>query len=303
MHYFQILFASLLGTATAQQLPEYKYDYDFRPSEGITPTCKAALNKVLDCDTLLARYGPENITPSVEQATKICTATCYSSLVQFKKDIQKACPVESNIVHWPDGSNFTGTDNINEFIDREWVDSREAGKFGYQRCSDCVLGLYQIQEESKAEYDENFASVVADYIDTCETTSVDPHILKGTPTATGTSSSTGNSGAETTPVATDTSTEVTPSPSPEIPVLTPMPSANGGGFVKTREETSASSSKTQYMGNPILPRMSNGWAGFANRTQSVTTPSLAQSTATSSGGMATLMTIRFKDKNQLQKVL
>jgi hypothetical protein len=115
---FQILFASLLGTATAQQLPEYKYDYDFRPSEGITPTCKAALNKVLDCDTLLARYGPENITPSVEQATKICTATCYSSLVQFKKDIQKACPVESNIVHWPDGSNFTGTDNINEFIDR-----------------------------------------------------------------------------------------------------------------------------------------------------------------------------------------
>ncbi|KAM6531923.1 hypothetical protein FSOLCH5_001363 [Fusarium solani] len=244
MHYFQILFASLLGTATAQQLPEYKYDYDFRPSEGITPTCKAALNKVLDCDTLLARYGPENITPSVEQATKICTATCYSSLVQFKKDIQKACPVESNIVHWPDGSNFTGTDNINEFIDRynklclvdpetgrfcydllrEWVDSREAGKFGYQRCSDCVLGLYQIQEESKAEYDENFASVVADYIDTCETTSVDLHILKGTPTATGTSSSTGNSGAETTPVATDTSTEVTPSPSPEIPVLTPMPS-------------------------------------------------------------------------------
>lgn len=118
MHYFQILFASLLGTATAQQLPEYKYDYDFRPFEGITPTCKAALNKVLDCDTLLARYGPENIMPSVEQATKICTATCHSSLVQFKKDIQKACPVESNIVHWPDGSNFTGTDNINEFIDR-----------------------------------------------------------------------------------------------------------------------------------------------------------------------------------------
>ncbi|KAL2675128.1 hypothetical protein Neosp_011308 [[Neocosmospora] mangrovei] len=94
MHCFKILFASLLGTATAQQLPEYKYDYDFRPSEGITPTCKAALNKVLDCDTLLAR-----------------------SLVQIKKDIQKACPVESNIVHWPDGSNFTGTDNINEFID------------------------------------------------------------------------------------------------------------------------------------------------------------------------------------------
>ncbi|RSL61181.1 hypothetical protein CEP51_013670 [Fusarium floridanum] len=118
MQHFQILVASLLGTATAQQLPKYKYDYDFRPFEGITPTCKAALNKVLDCDTLLARYGPEGIMPSVEQMTEICTATCHSSLVQFKKDIQKACPVESNIVHWPDGSNFTGTDNINEFIDR-----------------------------------------------------------------------------------------------------------------------------------------------------------------------------------------
>lgn len=117
MHYFRILFVSLLGAATAQQLPEYKYDYDFRPFEGITPTCKAALNKVLDCDTLLARYVPENIIPSVEQATKICTARCHGSLIQFKKDIQKACPVESNIVHWPDGSNFTGTDNINEFID------------------------------------------------------------------------------------------------------------------------------------------------------------------------------------------
>ncbi|RSL92966.1 hypothetical protein CEP52_013539 [Fusarium oligoseptatum] len=107
MQHFQILVASLLGTATAQQLPKYKYDYDFRPFEGITPTCKAALNKVIDRDTLLARYGPEGIMPSVKQMTEICTATCHNSLVQFKKDIQKACPVESNIVHWPDGSNFT----------------------------------------------------------------------------------------------------------------------------------------------------------------------------------------------------
>lgn len=104
------------------------------------------------------------------------------------------------------------------------MDSSEFGKFGNQKCSNCILGLYQIQEESKAEYDESFASEVADYIDTCETTSVELHILKGTPTATGTSVSTGSSGVETTPVTTDTSAEVTPSPSPEIPVLTPMPS-------------------------------------------------------------------------------
>lgn len=65
-------------------------------------------------------------------------------------------------------------------------------------------------------------------------------------------------------------------------------------MVKTREDTSASSSKTQYMGNPIPPHMSNGWAGFVNRTQSVTKSSLAQSTTTSSGGVATLMTIRCK---------
>ncbi|RSL43891.1 hypothetical protein CEP53_011485 [Fusarium sp. AF-6] len=241
MQHFQILVASLLGTATAQQLPKYKYDYDFRPFEGITPTCKAALNKVLDCDTLLARHGPENIIPSAEQATDICTATCHNSLVQFKKDIQKACPVESNIVHWPDGSNFTGTDNINEFIDRYnklCLIDPETGRFCYDivrgweitkeaaeyRCSDCILGLYQIQKESKAEYDESFASFVESYIDTCETKSVSISIMKGTSTATGTSVSTSSSGAETTPVTTDTSTEVASSPSPEIPVLTPMSS-------------------------------------------------------------------------------
>ncbi|RMJ10814.1 hypothetical protein CDV36_009543 [Fusarium kuroshium] len=221
MQHFQILVASLLGTATAQQLPKYKYDYDFRPFEGITPICKAALNEVLDCDTLLARYGTEGIIPS------------------FKKDIQKACPVESNIVHWPDGSNFTGTDNINEFIDRYnklclidpgtgrfcydiirgWEITKEAAEY---RCSDCILGLYQIQKESKAEYDESFASFVDSYIDTCETKSVSISIMKGTSTATGTSVSTSSSGAETTPVVIDTSTDVASSPSPEIPVLTPM---------------------------------------------------------------------------------
>ncbi|RSL62328.1 hypothetical protein CEP54_005775 [Fusarium duplospermum] len=241
MQHFQILVASLLGTVTAQKLPKYKYDYDFHPFEGITPTCKAALNKVLNCDTLLARYGPEGIMPSVEQMTEICTATCHSSLVQFKTDIQKACPVESNIVHWPDGSNFTSTDSINEFIDRYnklCLIDPETGRFCYDlfrewketkkpveyTCSGCVLGLYQIQEESKAEYDEGFAFVVASYIDTCETTSVSLSIMKGTPTATSTSASTGSSGTETTPVLMDTSTEVILTTSPEIPVLTPMSS-------------------------------------------------------------------------------
>ncbi|KAJ4324480.1 hypothetical protein N0V84_003904 [Fusarium piperis] len=193
-----------LSRCWVQQLPEYKYDYDFSPSEGITPICKKALNKVLSYDTLLTQYGPENIMPSVDQITKICTATCCSSLIQFEKDVQKACPVETNIIHWPDGSNFTGTDNINEFIDRH----------------------NKIQEKSKAEYDESFASAVAPYIETCETTSVEVHIRKGTPTTTGTSSaSTRSSGEEiTSAMAEKASTETTPTTTPEISVFALMPS-------------------------------------------------------------------------------
>ncbi|RMJ10815.1 hypothetical protein CDV36_009542 [Fusarium kuroshium] len=60
---------------------------------------------------------------------------------------------------------------------------------------------------------------------------------------------------------------------------------------------------TEYMGTPIPPHTSNNWAGFMNTTQSVTTSSPSLSTTTSLRGVATLMTIRFKDKNQLQKVL
>ncbi|KAI8719282.1 hypothetical protein NCS52_00708700 [Fusarium sp. LHS14.1] len=227
MHCFQILLTSLLGTATAQQLPEYKYDYDFRPSEGITPTCEAAF----------------------EQGSRMRYITCSI-----------------------------------------W-DSKEAGKFEYQRCSDCVLGSYQIQEESKVEYGENFASAVADYIDTCKTTSVDLHILKGTPAATSFSSSIDGSGAQTSPAVTDNSTEVTATPSPEVPVLTP---------VLTPMPSSASTFAINLISFivPVLV-LANQWRW----TQSAKTSSLAQSTTTSSGGVATLMTIRFKDKSQRQKVL
>ncbi|KAF4332669.1 hypothetical protein FBEOM_13529 [Fusarium beomiforme] len=185
-----VLLSSLLGSAVAQQFPDFMYDYDV---DYYTAICKTALNKTLECDTVLHSILFENKEPTASQLEKLCTKKCKSSLIRAQKDIEKSCPVAQNNLTLQHGGFATAQDNIHEFLDgftKACLRDPNTGMFcasvrsswpatenmtSAQNCSDCALGAIQLALDSELTYNERIASDFSVRTESCQKTGFDLH--------------------------------------------------------------------------------------------------------------------------------
>lgn len=207
-----ILFIFLLGSATAQQFSDYPYDYDI---DSFTPECKKALNETLQCSSLLAFIEADNIELTKNDLTELCTAECHGSLFRVQKNIQKACPVSTNTIEFTGGDISTAQERINSFLDtftrtcvkdpycalyppiallmltklysatkdfcyeimRSWPAAENMKS--EQNCSNCLLGLMQLQLSSEFTYDDEVALEFSSMTESCQKTCFEPQVLTG----------------------------------------------------------------------------------------------------------------------------
>lgn len=108
------LFTLMMGFVTAQRFPMgFSYDTDI-PS--LTQPCRDALNSTVDCSWQLALYNTEDIELTTSNLTRLCTSSCYNSLLHSRGIIQSACSAKSNEIA-VDGDMYPATQRIDSLID------------------------------------------------------------------------------------------------------------------------------------------------------------------------------------------
>ncbi|KAF2228098.1 hypothetical protein BDZ85DRAFT_301033 [Elsinoe ampelina] len=182
-----MIFALLLtpGPTTAQQLDGVTHAVDY---PGMSADCMTALNTtVAGCPFFLSDAAIDNMRLAPQQSTELCTAQCQSSLVAVRDTISKSCSGPSDVIQY-EGITWPATMIANRFLYTYDLSCRKdvaSGVFcdeifvswlnqsvlsGAQNCSDCMLGVAQLQLASPFGYDAMFASDFASTTSSCAAT-------------------------------------------------------------------------------------------------------------------------------------
>ncbi|GAW21816.1 hypothetical protein ANO14919_113410 [Xylariales sp. No.14919] len=143
----------------------------------ISTPCFNALNStVKDCPGLLGDVSVNNDRLRSDQLTALCTTACQSGLKTSRQTILKGCTGPSDVIHFYDGNVYPATYIVDRYIFTYGLSCRRAAVTGHfcddlfmawlnqseltpdQDCSDCLLGIQQIQLNSPFGYDADFAS-------------------------------------------------------------------------------------------------------------------------------------------------
>ncbi|KAK4032564.1 hypothetical protein C8A01DRAFT_20367 [Parachaetomium inaequale] len=203
------MFLSLQATVSAQTFADYPLSNVW---PGISPACLTALNTTVDCSWLLAESA-ENQQPRLNAGdlTALCTPSCLPSLNNAKATIQAACTLATDAITLDTGT-YPATYLVDLVVDpvhrtaqeycdvlfAQWLNqpSLSAAQGRDRDCSDCMLGVVQLQLNSPFGYDADFASEFVSLTSSCSKTgyaftSPPPYTVSATgmAIATGTSSS------------------------------------------------------------------------------------------------------------------
>ncbi|KAB5511429.1 hypothetical protein GE09DRAFT_982082 [Coniochaeta sp. 2T2.1] len=168
---------SHVTTVNAQTFDDYPVSSEW---PGISTTCATALNTTVQCSGLLP-LSAENNQPrlNAENLTSLCTASCLTSLNNAKQTIQASCTLATDVITLDTGT-FPGmfaiprspqSKNTQQYCDvllGQWLN--QPSLTVAQNCSDCILGVSQMQLNSPFGYDDGFASDFISLTSSCSKT-------------------------------------------------------------------------------------------------------------------------------------
>ncbi|UKZ93577.1 uncharacterized protein TrAFT101_008487 [Trichoderma asperellum] len=182
---FTTIFAAIL-TVQGQQFDGYIYPHDLL---GLSHGCFEVVNRtVSSCPAWLPRYaGLEGasveILPS-EQLTMLCESSCQNDLRSLRTSILKACTASSDVMV-PNKFAYPATFLVDRFLyaaSLSCLKDKASGKYcdlvvsdwinqpnytSSQTCSQCELGVQQIQLASPFGFSDTLAEAFADITKSC----------------------------------------------------------------------------------------------------------------------------------------
>ncbi|KAK3946802.1 hypothetical protein QBC32DRAFT_248799 [Pseudoneurospora amorphoporcata] len=144
---------------------------------GLSSGCLTALNTtVAACPAFLASVSVDNPRLNTDQLSALCTTACRTGLTSVRSTIAAACKAAADTIELPDGVVYPATLVVDRFLYTydlscrkdtssgrycdelffSWLASGNATTAG-ANCSDCSLGVVQIQLNSPFGYDDDFA--------------------------------------------------------------------------------------------------------------------------------------------------
>ncbi|KAK3682791.1 hypothetical protein B0T22DRAFT_484813 [Podospora appendiculata] len=181
------LFSMVATTGFAQTFTDYPMSNTW---PGLSTACVLALNTTVQCSNLLPLSAENNIPRlNAQDLASLCTSTCLTSLNSARTAIQSACTLATDVIPLDWGTYpatflvdlFLYTYGLNcrrdatttQFCDvlfMEWLNQPFDQLTADQECSDCMLGVSQLQLSSPFGYDDGSASVHSSLTSSCSKT-------------------------------------------------------------------------------------------------------------------------------------
>ncbi|KAI0890231.1 uncharacterized protein GGS22DRAFT_10196 [Annulohypoxylon maeteangense] len=199
----------LLGTTHGQVFvgtnrSETEFPYLIQPPDGISGNCNSTFASEVTCDVNLPVIASGGYFPSNDDLTNLCNLDCLRSLESFRSTQEQSCAADVMVVSGFTYNVTTTTDTLlwtyNFTCRRDPTsgdfcapifDAWANGDTSKDSCSDCILGVYQVQLSNFLGYDDNHASAFSSLTVSCQATgypltSPPPNYITetGTPTTT-----------------------------------------------------------------------------------------------------------------------
>ncbi|KAI1461530.1 hypothetical protein F4805DRAFT_453419 [Annulohypoxylon moriforme] len=210
--FFELFYSSislLLGTTLGQifvgsNRSETELPYSIQPPDGISNTCNSTFASEVTCDVNLPIIASGGYFPSDDDLINLCNLDCLRSLESFRSTQEQSCVADVVVVS---GLSYKVTTTLDTLL---WTynftcrrdptsgefcapifDAWANGDTSRDSCSDCVLGVYQVQLSNFLGYDDDLASTFSSLTTSCRATgypltSPPPNYITetGTPTST-----------------------------------------------------------------------------------------------------------------------
>ncbi|KAF2460035.1 hypothetical protein BDY21DRAFT_419731 [Lineolata rhizophorae] len=176
-----LLLVTLAGYSSAQQFPNSSFNADY---PGLSSACATAVNPSLECDDVLGSMSIDLVYLDDDDLEALCTTTCEQSLLDAQASIQSACAADTDVIvdlgvaypasyvldHFIYAYRSTcrtdsSTGEYCQTLFQEWMN--ETGLSRDEECSDCMLGVSQIQLGSPFGYSEEYAQNFSSTTESC----------------------------------------------------------------------------------------------------------------------------------------
>ncbi|KAG6168259.1 hypothetical protein E4U51_002407 [Claviceps purpurea] len=178
--------AAVLSTVQGQQFDGYTFPHDLL---GLSDGCFATVNKTISsCPAWLPRYaGLEGAAVEIlptEQLTTLCESSCRNDLQSLRASISQACTASSDVMV-PNKFAYPATFLVDRFLyaaGLSCLKETASGKYcdavvadwanqpnytSAQTCSQCELGIQQLQLASPFGFSDTLAQAFANTTQSC----------------------------------------------------------------------------------------------------------------------------------------
>ncbi|KAG6092105.1 hypothetical protein E4U14_000865, partial [Claviceps sp. LM454 group G7] len=153
--------AAVLSTVQGQQFDGYTFPHDLL---GLSDGCFATVNKTISsCPAWLPRGAAVEILPS-EQLPTLCESSCRNDLQSLRASILQACTASSDIMT----ECFDSASASGKYCDAVVADwANQPNYTSAQTCSQCELGVQQLQLASPFGFSDTLAQAFANTTQSC----------------------------------------------------------------------------------------------------------------------------------------